>query len=990
MVLASSPAMGAERAVWQIGKSDRSYSEFANAGNGEAYATQFGPRPIAFEVGQSDVVRAIVPPARIQSMTARSTPFYARRDGRLCRLVEVSLTLTTPASEVLLQAEAAGQKIEVPIKQMPPFGSISREIGVPDLPDPVDVKIIATVGAEKKTTTVRVMPERKWRIFVAPSSHTDIGYTHLPAECAERHNKNIDVAMDLFRRFPDFRWNLEVAWQAENYVNSRSGERLADFYRFTREGKLGVQALYCNVLTGLCSAEAACRLTSFAHKLHREHGVPYRSAMISDVPTQEASMPTILSEAGIRYFSSGANPVRARTFRRMQLLQAPCWWEGPDGSRVLMMRMFGYGEASGLDKSVDKAKEDVVTRLQDYKERGYPYDAVFLHGTYLDNELLDARLAEVVKEWNDRYEFPKVVLSLNAEFGEYLERRYGDKLPVLRGSGGTYWEDGAGSTARETALCRNAQEAVAGGEKLLALAGRIGRAEQYRPDEIYQVWRNCTLYNEHTWGAHCSIDQPESELTKAVWKVKAQYAIDAAEGAKALLDKGARALASLVRTDGPALVVFNPMSWPRTDILRVNLPEGMGVAEPDVQSYASPDGTIMLVKDVPACGYRVLKLAPQANQVQPKPAEGTVIESRFYRVQFDPAGGISSIHDKELDRELVDAKAPHRLNEYLYVAGGNGSRLVCQEEPTDDMPVPKLRISVPEKATLHRAQLPGLGEMMRVETAGTMAPKITSRIIVWDAVKRIDIVNHLTKTLTYDKEGVYFAFPFEPKEPTIRYEAPAAIVNANRDMLPGACLDWFTVQHFVEVEGRDVAIAWATPDAPLVCFQDVNRGKWQTKLPMTNGHLYAYLMNNYWFTNYAAGQGGDHTFRFALTSRSKADNVASARFGWAVSNPLIGVAVKPNPQGPSPENATSLVSIAEPNVIIIGAKQADEGSALVVRLWELSGQPTTAHLRLDRRIPASKAEACNLVEERQRPLEIRDGEVAVPIRGYGLATVRVE
>ena len=65
------------------------------------------------------------------------------------------------------------------------------------------------------------------------------------------------------------------------------------------------------------------------------------------------------------------------------------------------------------------------------------------------------------------------------------------------------------------------------------------------------------------------------------------------------------------------------------------------------------------------------------------------------------------------------------------------------------------------------------------------------------------------------------------QQPTFRYEVPAAIVNANKDMLPGACLDWFTVQHFVEVEGRDATVAWATPDAPLVCFQDINRGKWR-------------------------------------------------------------------------------------------------------------------------------------------------------------------
>ncbi len=205
---------------------------------------------------------------------------------------------------------------------------------------------------------------------------------------------------------------------------------------------------------------------------------------------------------------------------------------------------------------------------------------------------------------------------------------------------------------------------------------------------------------------------------------------------------------------------------------------------------------------------------------------------------------------------------------------------------------------------------------------------------MWDDVKRIDLVDLVAKKKTYNKEGVYFAFPFQATQPTFRYEAPVAIVNANRDMLPGACLDWFTVQHFVEVEGRAATVAWATPDAPLACFQDINRGKWQTKLPMLNGHVYSYAMNNYWHTNYLAGQGGDMVFRYSITSRRKSDPVASARFGFAVSNPLQAVVVGANPQGPLPAEATSLLTIDEPNVLLIGLKRADQGGGLILRLWE--------------------------------------------------------
>lgn len=61
----------------------------------------------------------------------------------------------------------------------------------------------------------------------------------------------------------------------------------------------------------------------------------------------------------------------------------------------------------------------------------------------------------------------------------------------------------------------------------------------------------------------------------------------------------------------------------------------------------------------------------------------------------------------------------------------------------------------------------------------------------------------------------------------------------------------------------------------------------------------------------------------------------------------------------------------------------------MLRLWELTGKATTAHVRLAGP-PAKKATACSLVEAPQGELTIQDDVIAVPIRAKGLATVRVE
>ena len=64
-----------------------------------------------------------------------------------------------------------------------------------------------------------------------------------------------------------------------------------------------------------------------------------------------------------------------------------------------------------------------------------------------------------------------------------------------------------------------------------------------------------------------------------------------------------------------------------------------------------------------------------------------------------PAAAIASIRDKELDRELVDRKAPYQLNQYLYVAGGsNATRIVMNP----NAPAPDLKIRASGKAKIQR------------------------------------------------------------------------------------------------------------------------------------------------------------------------------------------------------------------------------------------------------------------------------------------------
>ena len=296
----------------------------------------------------------------------------------------------------------------------------------------------------------------------------------------------------------------------------------------------------------------------------------------------------ILAGAGIRYFSSGINRDRGYPFNHCSAASAllvgrPRRQPRADAVRgELRLRLaLGAGREPGGRpgprgrgaRGLREADRLPLRRRLPPRggERQLPAEARVGRGR--------------ASSGTQRYEYPKIILSHNAEFFAYIEKKYGDKLPVYRGSGGAYWEDGAGSSARETALCRNAHEAVANGEKLLALAERIGGQESTgRTRSTTSGATACSTTS--TPGALLLGRQAGERLHQG--PVEDQGPVRRRRGhggERRLLEQGIDALASLVRTDGPALVVFNPTSWPRTDVVDVALPEGLGVAEPDVPSY---------------------------------------------------------------------------------------------------------------------------------------------------------------------------------------------------------------------------------------------------------------------------------------------------------------------------------------------------------------------------------------------------------------------
>ena len=373
--------------------------------------------------------------------------------------------------------------------------------------------------------------------------------------------------------------------------------------------------------------------------------------------------------------------------------QCPCWWEGPDGSRVLMMYTCqlrpGHAVGPGPELGRGRGPASWTTWQATRAATIIPSTRSSCTGRSATTSPLNARLAEVARQWNERYEYPKIILSPNAEFFEYIEKHYGDKLPGLsrqRGHvlGGRRRLVGPGNGPGRHAHEQTGQRARSSWPWP---TGSAARASVPGRDEIYEAWRNCLLYDEHTWGAYCSISQPESEFTKAQWKIKAQFAVDAAQQARDALRP---------RAAGPGLAGANRRAgrwWSSTrrvgrgpTCVRVQLPEGMGVAEPGVpvlartrtDTFAGGQGRAGLRLSRAEARRRSAR-ARRARQppTAGRPSKAGSIASSSIR----PAAAITSIRDKELGQRA--GRSPRRRSGSTSTstsAGGNGTRIVMNPE----------------------------------------------------------------------------------------------------------------------------------------------------------------------------------------------------------------------------------------------------------------------------------------------------------------------
>jgi len=952
------------------------------------------------------------PTGRIQpaQITANVTPtiFYKSKDGKQTEVIEVDIRLNESPKRGRVTLLLGNQKFTAPLAHDRDFGEQRFDFEVPEFTSELPAEVKVEWNRRSRDFPQKLVPGKKWNIFVIPHEHLDVGYADYQGKVAEVQSRAIDEATAIAHREPDFRFSLDGYWSAEEFLANRSEQARPEFLELVRQGRIIVPPQYASLLTGLPTVETLIRSLYGGYRFNREHGGAISYINISDVPSHTGSYPSILAAAGLKYFLHASNGYRGPFIMLGRLNEkSPWYWEGADGKRILTWSALSYHQSRimfGLPPKLPALRDSLPIFLQSYTRPDYKSDGVIVFGTQWENTDLNPDQMGDFPEWNKLYAYPKIHISGVGEAMDYVARQMGDAVPVMHGDGGPYWEDGVGTDALHTAMARQNEYRALSAEKFSSISALANPHLQTEQTALNALWRNLVLSIEHTWEADRGITDPQSEESVKQRDVKDARATDARRLVNHVLERTMSALADLVPDGSGTLIVFNSLNWRRTSLVETDLDKGLEIVDLSnrqvipfevLNTGKSLQHVRFLASDVPAVGYRCYQLrAAKSEPPAPAGSGASILENRYYRVELDASSGaIRSIFDKELNRELVDSGSPYRFNQYVYITGADEvpNRLIDYSNAT---PVPKL--------TAHNASGGKIRSVVRLpfenvawlESSGVNTPRIESEIILPKDQKRIEIVNHVRKDKVYTKEGIYFAFPFAMEHPQFKYATQNGYIDAAKDILPGGGREWFSVQQWVALQQGGFAAAIVPIDAPLVALGDIVRGTWPIEFGDRKGTIFSYVMNNYWDTNYVAGQGGDFTFRYVLTSASALDPPALTRMGWEALTPLETDEIKyqdksVNRPGPLDPVQGGLLNVDDPGVVLLTWKQAEDHNGYILRFLEIAGRPTTVSVSSPV-LDIQSAWLCNAMEENQQSLAVSEKGARFSVKPYEIVTVRVQ
>ena len=814
---------------------------------------------------------------------------------------------------------------------------------------------------------------KRYTLYFDANAHIDAAWLWRDLETKEVCHKTFNSVLNMMDARPDFTYTQSAAayydWTEQLYpeVFRRMQQRVKDG-RWEIVGGMWVEP-DCNLPSG----ESWMRHLLYSKRyFQKKFGAVVKIGWNPDSFGYNWNMPELYLNAGIDAFITQKIGWNERNVFPYRLF----WWESPDGSRVLSYFPFDYVN------TVDDPFRLVDWLRQFDANTGVTKMMILFgvgdHGGGPTNEMLDR--IERLKALDI---YPTIEYGTTAMYLDWLKAQDVTQVPVWKDELYLEYHQGTYTTqAKMKEWNRKSEVLLTNAEKFSTLATIFGGS--YNSQEMERAWRNVLFNQFHDILPGSGIRENYIDATE---KYEASAEIGAYDLRKALDQLAHRVNTSNIKKGTP-IVVFNPLSWERSDVVTYELPERdtSEYAVYDVQGKEIPAQSVFTQNDkrniifqadhVPSLGYTIYELRKQT-QLQSSgslKASRRTIENDIFCITIDPdSGWLTSLVDKRNGKELLS---------------GYGNELQLLEDKPKDWDAWNVGLTgVTYPSRLRRIELLEDGPVratIRIirdylkpgEKKDDPTPEYPNSFFTQD-VTLYDRIDHIDFTTNVDwweeKTMLKVSFPVTVSDTAATYEIPYGSIRRSTQ--------WKTSWDSAKVEVP--AQRWADLSQSDYGVSLLNRSKYGYDIKGSTMRL-SLLRSPKWPDQTA--DRGKHTIEYALYPHSgEWKDASTVQRGYEYNNPLIALHTERH-KGSLPTQH-SFVTLSPSNLILTTLKKAEDSDAWTIQWYDAKGEDTQATLTLLQQ--PKRVVQSNLLEEDGRPIAFQKNSVTLRTSHHAITTIKI-
>ncbi|MGA3178092.1 MAG: alpha-mannosidase [Candidatus Acidiferrum sp.] len=824
---------------------------------------------------------------------------------------------------------------------------------------------------------------QQFTVRAVGNSHIDMAWLWPWTETVEVTRNTFASVLDLMREYPDFKFTMSSA-RAYSWIEEKYPSMFSQIQQRVREGRWEViGGMWVEPDLNMPGGESLVRQIMIGKRYFRQKfNVDVKIGWNPDSFGYNWQLPQIYKKSGMDYFVT-QKLLWAQDFTKFPYRLF--WWESPDGSHLLTYFPRNYAaDMNPVQLAKDLsfwAPSMYGDNTKDNPEMLHLY-GVGDHGGGPTRSMLD----DAVRMMNPNVVYPKLEFSTASAFFQDL----GKKLPSMKVP---FWKDelyfeyhrGVLTTQAETKRhIRKTEELLLNAEKFSSLSIPFGRV--YPSQDLDRGWKDLLFEDFHDIfpGSGIAVNYADA--------IRTLESVDSVE--EGILHGSLEEIAARVNTAGRGVpvIVFNPLAWPRTEVVEVaaQLPspaanvqvfDSTGKAIP-AQMIRMDESTqqahMLLSAATPSLGYATFYVrgaAKAVSAVSEVKATEHSLENSLVRLTLDPATGcITSLLDKHSNSEIL---APAETDT------GGPRNATCGNllQAFRDKPKEWDAWNIDADFEKEHWDIDKADEVKLVESGPLRAV-----LRVKKHFQHSSFVQDITITAGSPRVDVNMSADWNEKHVLLKVAFPLSAHNDNATFeIPYGSIERPTT--------RNTPAEQAKFEVPAVHWADLSDAKHGFSL--LNDCKYGYdakgnvlrlslLRSPEWPDPHA--DEGHHEFTYALYSHAGNWREAHAvQQGYELNYPLLTIAVA-NHQGLLPASH-SFLSLEGENVVLTALKKAEDSDDLIVRFYEWAGKEADVRLHFSSGIES--ASETNLIEDLGGPLAVQGASVTVHAKPYEIKTIRV-